>query len=73
MHRHPVLKTRNIDAIAEAGTLWNRFSVTSPVCMPKLARLMTLNSWGMISMINEASGNVHSHNVAASALTLQRR
>lgn len=38
---HPVLKTPNIDAIAERGTKWNRFYVASPVCMPNRASLMT--------------------------------
>lgn len=38
---HPVLKTPNIDAIAETGTIWNRFYVTSPVCMPNRASFMT--------------------------------
>ncbi|MEO0701811.1 MAG: sulfatase-like hydrolase/transferase [Pseudomonadota bacterium] len=38
---HPVLKTPHIDALAEAGTLWNRFYVTSPVCMPNRASFMT--------------------------------
>jgi arylsulfatase A-like enzyme len=38
---HPVLQTPNIDAIAARGTLWNRFYVASPVCMPNRASLMT--------------------------------
>ncbi len=38
---HPVLKTPNIDAIAQAGTVWNRFYVASPVCMPNRASFMT--------------------------------
>ncbi len=38
---HPVLKTPNIDAMAADGTLWNRFYVSSPVCMPNRASLMT--------------------------------
>ena len=38
---HPLLRTPNIDAIAEAGTIWNRFYVASPVCMPNRASLMT--------------------------------
>ena len=38
---HPVLRTPNIDAIAEAGTVWDRFYVASPVCMPNRASLMT--------------------------------
>ena len=38
---HPVLKTPNIDAIAERGMLWPRFYVTSPVCMPNRSSLMT--------------------------------
>ena len=38
---HPVLKTPHIDAIAASGTIWNRFYVTSPVCMPNRASFMT--------------------------------
>lgn len=38
---HPVLRTPHIDAIAANGTLWDRFYVTSPVCMPNRASLMT--------------------------------
>ncbi len=38
---HPVLKTPNIDGIADGGTLWNRFYVSSPVCMPNRASFMT--------------------------------
>ena len=38
---HPVLKTPHIDEIAEGGTIWNRFYVASPVCMPNRASLMT--------------------------------
>ncbi len=38
---HPVLQTPNIDAIAAQGTLWDRFYVASPVCMPNRASLMT--------------------------------
>ncbi len=38
---HPVLQTPNIDTLAEGGTLWDRFYVASPVCMPNRASLMT--------------------------------
>jgi arylsulfatase A-like enzyme len=38
---HPVLKTRNIDRIAERGRRFNRFYVATPVCMPNRASLMT--------------------------------
>lgn len=38
---HPVLKTPNIDAIASTGTVWDRFYVASPVCMPNRASFMT--------------------------------
>lgn len=38
---HPVLKTPNIDAIAAEGTQYDRFYVSSPVCMPNRASLMT--------------------------------
>lgn len=38
---HPVLKTPNIDAIAEAGVRFENFHATSPVCMPNRASFMT--------------------------------
>lgn len=38
---HPVLRTPHIDAIAATGTVWDRFYVASPVCMPNRASLMT--------------------------------
>ena len=38
---HPVLQTPNIDAMASQGTVWDRFYVASPVCMPNRASLMT--------------------------------
>jgi arylsulfatase A-like enzyme len=38
---HPVLKTPNIDSIAEGGTVFDNFYVASPVCMPNRASLMT--------------------------------
>jgi arylsulfatase A-like enzyme len=36
-----VLKTPHIDAIAAKGTMWDRFYVASPVCMPNRASFMT--------------------------------
>ena len=38
---HPVLRTPNIDRMAEEGVNYNRFYVASPVCMPNRASLMT--------------------------------
>ena len=38
---HPILKTPHIDSIAARGTLYERFYVASPVCMPNRATLMT--------------------------------
>ncbi len=38
---HPVLKTPNIDRIAAHGTLFERFYVANPVCMPNRAAVMT--------------------------------
>ncbi len=38
---HPVLKTPNIDSLAENGMAFDRFYVASPVCMPNRASLMT--------------------------------
>jgi len=38
---HPILKTPHIDSIAARGTLFERFYVATPVCMPNRATLMT--------------------------------
>lgn len=38
---HPVVKTPNLDAMAQDGEIWNNFYVSSPVCMPNRASLMT--------------------------------
>jgi len=38
---HPFLQTPNIDAMAAQGTVWDKFYVASPVCMPNRASLMT--------------------------------
>ena len=38
---HPVLKTPNIDEMAEEGVTYDRFYVASPVCMPNRASLLT--------------------------------
>ena len=38
---HPVLRTPHIDSIAVKGTMFARFYVASPVCMPNRASLMT--------------------------------
>jgi arylsulfatase A-like enzyme len=38
---HPVLKTPNIDRIAERGALFERFHVANPVCMPNRSAIMT--------------------------------
>jgi arylsulfatase A-like enzyme len=38
---HPVLRTPRIDSIAARGTLFERFYVATPVCMPNRATLMT--------------------------------
>jgi arylsulfatase A-like enzyme len=38
---HPVLRTPYIDSIAARGTVFDRFYVASPVCMPNRASLMT--------------------------------
>ena len=38
---HPILKTPHIDSIAARGTLFRKFYVASPVCMPNRASLMT--------------------------------
>ena len=38
---HPVLKTPNIDAIADQGVRFENFYTASPVCMPNRASLLT--------------------------------
>ena len=38
---HPVLNTPNIDSIAAKGVRFDRFYVSTPVCMPNRATLMT--------------------------------
>jgi len=38
---HPLLKTPNIDRLAERGVRFERFHVASPVCMPNRASIMT--------------------------------
>lgn len=38
---HPVVKTPNIDALAEKGTRFDEFHVATPVCMPNRASFMT--------------------------------
>lgn len=38
---HPVLRTPNIDKLAECGVAFDRFYVASPVCMPNRSSLMT--------------------------------
>lgn len=48
-----VLQTPNIDAIAERGARFDQFYVTSPVCMPNRASLMT----GRMPSVNGARTN----------------
>jgi arylsulfatase A-like enzyme len=36
-----VVRTPNIDAIATKGTMWDRFYVANPICMPNRASIMT--------------------------------
>ncbi len=38
---HPVVKTPNIDGLANSGTMFERFHVATPVCMPNRASLLT--------------------------------
>ncbi|MEM6637372.1 MAG: sulfatase-like hydrolase/transferase [Pseudomonadota bacterium] len=38
---HPVVQTPNIDAMARRGQTFDKFYVSSPVCMPNRASLMT--------------------------------
>ena len=50
---HPLLKTPNIDRIAQGGTRFNRFYVANPVCMPNRASILT----GRMTSINGARCN----------------
>lgn len=50
---HPILKTPNIDRIANGGTMFNRFYVANPVCMPNRAAILT----GRMTSINGARCN----------------
>ena len=50
---HPVVKTPNIDAIAQGGTVFRNFFVANPVCMPNRASLLT----GRYSSINGVRAN----------------
>lgn len=36
-----VVRTPNIDSIAAKGTMWDRFYVANPICMPNRASIMT--------------------------------
>jgi len=38
---HPVLKTPNLDAMAESGIRFNRFYAAGPVCSPTRASVLT--------------------------------
>lgn len=40
-HRHPYVKTPNIDRLAQAGTDFHRFTVASGVCSPSRTAVMT--------------------------------
>ncbi|WP_163272527.1 sulfatase family protein [Chelativorans alearense] len=57
---HPVLKTPNIDRLADTGIRFDKFYVTSPVCMPNRASLMTCRM-------------PSSHGVRANGIPLERR
>lgn len=57
---HPVLRTPNIDAIAQAGVSFDRFYVASPVCMPNRSSLMTCRM-------------PSSHGVRSNGISLDRR
>lgn len=50
---HPVLKTPNIDRIADSGTNFSRCYVANPVCMPNRAALLT----GRMSSVNGVRQN----------------
>jgi arylsulfatase A-like enzyme len=50
---HPVLQTPNIDAIAQRGTIMDRFYASNPVCMPNRAVFMS----GLMSSVNGVRQN----------------
>ena len=50
---NPIVKTPNIDGIAEKGTCWDRFYVANPICMPNRASIMT----GRMSSLHGARHN----------------
>ncbi|GFE50657.1 sulfatase [Roseobacter cerasinus] len=38
---NPIVRTPNIDGLAARGTMWDRFYVANPICMPNRASIMT--------------------------------
>jgi len=50
---HPVLRTPHIDALAERGTIMERFHASNPVCMPNRAVFMS----GLMSSVNGVRQN----------------
>lgn len=50
---HPLVKTPNIDSLAKRGTVFDRFYVANPVCMPNRAALLT----GRYSSVNSVRCN----------------
>lgn len=50
---HPVVKTPNIDRLAERGTRFTNFNVTTPVCMPNRGAIFT----GRYPSVNGARHN----------------
>lgn len=38
---NPIVQTPHIDGIAAKGTMWDRFYVANPICMPNRASIMT--------------------------------
>ena len=50
---HPIVKTPNIDRLANRGTRFTNFYVNSPICMPNRAAVMT----GRYPSVNGARHN----------------
>lgn len=48
-----IVRTRNIDALADKGTRFERFYVANPICMPNRASIMT----GRMSSLHGARHN----------------
>jgi arylsulfatase A-like enzyme len=65
---HPVLKTPNLDAMAEAGVRFDRFYAGCPVCSPTRASVMTGRSPDRTGVIQHGYALRHQEKTIATAL-----